>query len=292
MNIQSILTELGIRYEEAGHHHVRTGWIGMDCCDCSPNSGRFLLGVSLEHGNASCWQCGPKRLVDVLMSYTGLHPSKVVELLRGVGWDRIKQTEAIKGKLKIPEDVGPLEHCHRKYLRRRGFDPDRIASLWGVYGIGLDPRYGWRLFIPITKDGQMVSWTTRAIGDRVSKRYDNAPKACEAVPAKSILYGDDLARHAIVITEGPIDCWAIGPGAVSVMGLAYSRSQLLAMSQHPVRVVCFDSEPAARRRAYRLADELKPFPGETYVVELETGKDAAEADRKEIETIRRMFLEW
>jgi DNA primase len=100
-----------------------------------------------------------------------------------------------------------------------------------------------------------------------------------------------LVRHAVIVCEGPIDAWTIGPGAVATCGLGYTRSQLMELSQFPVRVVCFDREPAAQKRARRLARQLQVFPGETHVVELETGKDANECQRNEIMELRKQFLD-
>jgi hypothetical protein len=290
MNLAQVLAELNISTAPAGHHHARPGWAQIDCPLCSPGSGRYLLGISLSGGFCNCWQCGGQNLVTVLSVAANIPAGKIVELLRGVGWEQVRREQPVQGNLKIPAGVEPLRHIHRKYLESRGFDPDQIVKLWGVQCIGVAPRYGWRLWIPIHQNGEVVSWTTRAIGDRVEKRYDNSPAADERISAKQLLYGDDYARHAIVITEGPIDCWAIGPGAVSVMGLAYTRQQLLLMSNHPVRAICFDRESVAQRRAKKLAAELEDFPGQTMIIVLESGKDAAEAESSEIQEIRSRFL--
>jgi DNA primase len=179
---------------------------------------------------------------------------------------------------------------HRKYLsNQRRLDPDEIAQLWGVQGIGLAAEYAWRLWIPVYHFGEVVSWTTRAIG--TGMRYLHAPPEQESVPIKSVLYGSDLVRHAVIICEGPIDAWTIGPGAVATCGLGYTREQLIKLSQFSVKVVCFDSEFQAQKRARRLARQLQVFPGETYVVELQTGKDPNEADRREIMELRKTYLE-
>lgn len=289
-NIQSILENHNVRYETAGHEHVRQGWIGLDCPWCR-ESGRFHLGVNLERGYANCWQCGPHRLVDVLVELTGEPRSVCLELLEAAGTAPRAAVEARRtgGRLIMPKGVEALSGPHRRYLRGRGFDPDELARLWGLKGIGLAARLSWRLWIPIHLQGETVSWTTRTIGEN-QKRYVSASAAEEKVPAKSVLYGLDYVRHAAVICEGPTDVWRFGPGAVATLGLGYSRAQLLAMSRIPVRVVCFDMERAAQRRAHGLTDTLSAFAGETYAVELETGDDPAGADPKEIGTIRGMFL--
>ena len=194
-----------------------------------------------------------------------------------------------RGQLLIPPGVEPLRRPHRVYLRERGFDPDEVSRLWGVKGIGVAARLAWRLWAPIHHCGKVVSWTTRAIGD--GRRYISAAEDEESISHKSILYGADYVRHAVVICEGPTDVWRIGPGAVATLGLTYTMAQTLLLSVYPIRVVCFDREREAQKRAKKLARELQVYPGETCVVELETGEDAALASDEEIENLRKEYLE-
>lgn len=291
MNVQSLLAELRIPYRTAGQHeHARPGWIQIDCPYCSPSSNRFRLGINLAKGYASCWCCGGKRLVDVMSAVTRQPIRVCYEWLHQLKWDTVAHIQPRRsGKLQVPKTVGRLLPPHRQYLHRRGFDPDEIAGIWGVQGIGIDSRLGWSLFIPIHHKGEIVSWTTRSIGDG-PRRYISAGANEEAIPAKHLLYGADLAQHAIIVCEGPIDAWAIGPGAVATMGLNYSKEQFIAMTKYPVRVVCFDNEPKAQYQAERLASELSQYPGDTYCITLETGKDAAESDKQEIQELRARYL--
>jgi len=292
MDLSAILTELHVPFKMVGEHeHTRVGWIQIDCPNCSPRSNHFRLGINLAHGYCNCWQCGRLHLTDVLMEISQQSYHVVHELLGQTHWQRVApKTRTVRGRLKLPRGIQELQPPHRRYLRQRGFDPDEIVRLWRVCALGITSELSWCLWIPITHNDEVVSWTARTIGDRSAARYINAKSTQETIPAKNLLYGADYARHAIVICEGPIDVWAIGPGAVAVMGLSYTRSQLVAMSKYPVRAICFDAEPDAQKRARKLARELQVFPGETHTVELESGKDAAEADPKEIEGLREEFL--
>jgi len=294
MNTQSLLDDLDIPYREVGHdHHISQGWIGLECPFCGRGSGKHHLGIKLEGGWASCWSCGSHSLADVLMELTGEPYAEVRRRL-----DRItafnppgtpSEGRSRRGRVKVPPGVEALSGPHRRYLRGRGFDPDVVAQLWGVRGIGIGTRLAWRLWIPIHHRGEVVSWTTRTIGEG-GQRYISAHADEESVSAKSILYGADLARHAIIVVEGPTDAWRIGAGGVATMGVGYSREQVIAMIDYPVRAVCFDVEPDARRRQHKLIDELSGHPGETFGVELETGKDLASANRGEVLAVREMFL--
>lgn len=228
-------------------------------------------------------------MADVLVALSGRTYSDILPLLEGIvtGRERIQER---RGKLVLPNGIGPLLPPHEKYLARRGFDVDQLKLLWKVQGIGIHQRLGWRIFIPIERDGEVVSWTTRSTSDSVTMRYINAGIGEEAVSAKSLLYGQDYVRNSVIVCEGPLDVWAIGPGAVSTTGLAFTMEQVLAIGKYASRVICFDAESNAQRRARRLAEQLQAYPGETHVVCLETGKDPAEADKSEIEELRRRFL--
>ena len=168
----------------------------------------------------------------------------------------------------MPEGVGPLSYPHRNYLKGRGFNPDELASVWGIGGIALAAKHAWSIFIPITLRGETVSWTTRRLSDK-GRRYVNAGASEESYPAKRLLFGHELVGHVVAVCEGPFDAMKIGPGAVAIMGLGYSREQVALIAKHPVRVICFDAEPEAQRRAAELCGELSAFPGRTVRVELD-----------------------
>ena len=165
-----------------------------------------------------------------------------------------------------------------------------MADLWELGGIGPARELKWRIFAPVFDlQGREITWTTRAIGND-AKRYISAPVEKEEVNIKATLYGQHLARHSIIITEGPVDAWAIGPGAVATCGVGYTQTQAQLAAAYPNRAVCFDAEPAAQRRAEELCQLLAGMPGRTVNIELETGDDPASADPAEIMEIRQEFL--
>ncbi len=294
MTFHDILDQYSTPHRHEGeHHHARTGWIQLSCPWCGIGGDQFHLGYSIEDKFCSCWQCGYKNLADVVMEITGEPLGKALSLLETLEKHERQPLRAIRprGRLRIPSGVEPLRRAHKTYLRGRGFNPDQIAQLWGVKGIGISSQLSWRLWIPIHHKGEIISWTTRSISSDVKLRYISAEEKDEAASMKTVLYGADFARHAVIVCEGPTDVWRIGPGAVATMGLTVTASQILAILQYPVRVICFDMEPAAQRRAKELSSTLMCYQGETYSIELESGSDVAEADEEEIEAIRGMFLE-
>lgn len=288
MNLRDLLNECHVPLAPTGHHHITPGRLQIDCPVCTPGQSRWRLGVAENGRFASCWVCGRLPVVETLASVLGLSFADVRQRLNLLD-EPTRREKAKRGSLKVPKGVGDLMRIHRRYLEERGFDADEIAEVWGVRGIGVAPKLSWRLFIPAMLNGEVVSWTTRAVANKNSARYISAKPDEEKIALKEILYGQDLTRHAVCVVEGPIDAWAIGPGAVATCGVVLSREQRLLIAQYPLRVICFDADRAGQRRASHLVQELSVFPGRTLSVLLETGKDAASASKKEVKEVRNLL---
>jgi DNA primase len=292
-DIQSILNELEIPVKVAGeHHHTTQNFVQICCPFCDKDGDSWSMGIALSGSHSHCWRCGYHSVENVLIELTGLSYPQVKELTKDIQTTYIEPTRA-RGKLVLPKGIMPLQHLprHQKYLKERGYKWKEIEKLWGVKGIPGAANYAWRLFIPVYFHGEMVSWTTRTISkDPTIPRYLSAPPERESISHKELLYGEDHARHAIVVVEGTFDAWRIGVGAVATLGVGYSQSQVVRMSRFPVRAIAFDSEPAAQKRARQLRDDLAGLEGETYLVELESGKDASEASEEEIRRLRKAIL--
>jgi hypothetical protein len=292
MNLRDILSEYGVPFSEGGggHRHVMSGYLGMDCPRCSPGSGKFKLGYSLAGNFLTCWTCGYLPLLDTVQELTGAPWAPLKEQLGALV--REKRTERLtNNKVVLPWGVGDLLHPHLSYLQSRGWPAEasrELQRLWGLGGIGLAPKLAWRLFLPIYYRGEVVSWTTRALGDR-GLRYVAARPDQEKYKAHDLLFGQDMVRDTLVLVEGPLDVYRIGPGAAATMTTSYSRSQIEKMVGFPTRVVCFDSDRAGQDRANDLVRALKVFPGRTYKVTLDA-KDPCAATDEEIEELRGRFL--
>lgn len=294
MNIADVLSELNIPYcQPGGHHHVRDGWLGLDCPYCTPSydgKGKWKLGIEISTGRVNCWSCGRKSLVQVIAEVGRVQYRVAKSLLDGVKLDRFAPV-SIKssGTLNKPKGVGPMIECHRAYLRERQLNPDHIEKLFHVQGIGLASQLKWRLFIPIMLNGEEVSWTTRSIGSG-TMRYISASPDQERLHFKDSLYGIDLVRTTLVIVEGPVDAWNVGPGAAATYGLNTTPSQVSIMARFPHRVVCFDNSTGAQRQAAKLCDTLSMFPGRTTNIQLDA-EDPGSASKKEIRLLREAVLD-
>lgn len=285
MKFTELLQQHGVAFRTEGHEHCRDGWVQIDCPYCTPRAQHWRMGYNVAGRYVTCWACGYHPLAETLQALTDLSLSQCIKLVGGVEKTRLGP-KIHKGRLKLPKGVGPMTAAHRSYLRRRGFDHEEVERLWQVRAIGRDGgRLKWRLFIPIHHEGEVVSWTTRSVGAGHERRYISASEGEEAVPHKTLLYGEDYVRHAVVVVEGPTDVWRIGPGAVCTFGTVCTKEQLSKLVRYPVRYVCLDNDPPGRKRARDLALALSLYDGETNLVTLDA-KDACDAGPSEITRLR------
>ena len=293
MTTAELFQELGIKYVTEGHHHCRKGWLQLDCPFCGQGTSKYHMGYSLSFHYFHCWRCGSHSAVATLVESTGLTELQVKKLLRDIPKSSPNQIEEpiLKGKLKIPAGLSSLKSAHKRYLLNRDFSSkeiDTLETLWHVKALTIHPRLSWRIFIPIEYRGETVSWTTRIIKDKLQPRYITAGLDEESFPHRELLYGEDFARHVLIICEGPFDAWKIGAGAVSTLGTNYSKAQFNRMLRYPTRYVCFDNEPPAQKRANKLVDELSIYSGNTYNIQLDSN-DPGSASQKELKKLRKLL---
>ena len=280
-----VLREHNVPIKTAGEHpNVREGWIGIECPWCGPGGkrGGFYLGLNLSSLSASCWKCGPHKLSAVL-SRLGIRAS----LLRNLRSDTPRPLQTHIGRYTPPVGVGPLMPQHCKYLMGRGFDPTEIVKLWEIGGIGIAAGgLSWRVYIPAMMGGRPMTWTARSTGKSESLKYLTAKPQQSAIPFSEVLYGIDYVHGAVVLVEGPIDVWAVGPGAVCTLGMGCSPAQFLSLSKLSKGAVCYDSEPLAQSRARQLVADLSSFGGDWSNIVLDA-PDPGSAGRDEIKSLRK-----
>lgn len=289
--LRQIFDQLNVPVAGPGESkHVRAGWLGIVRC---PHCGstKTHLGFPENGMVGNCWLCGRHSLWDTLIAL-GLDRRQASEVLAGLDRGaRAPREHPVAGRLQPPGGLGPLAPAHIAYLRRRGLDARQAADLWGAKGIGLASRLAWRIYLPVHLHGREVSWTTRSIARDAKQRYVSAAPDEEILPLKSLLLGEDMARNATIVVEGPMDAIRVGPGAVATFGLNVTAAQVARIAAFPLRAICMDNQERAQRVGERLCRELSVFPGETVRVQLESGEDPGSADPEEIAELRRRFLE-
>lgn len=267
--------------------HVRAGWVGIPCPLCGDNGG-YHMGIHVHFVYASCWLCGKHSFYDVVKAL-GLQWSDIKHVRDSVEKVSNKFDNKKRGRYRPPLDLMPLTGRHRTYLKGRNVDVDADWFVkCKVQSIGPgDPRYKYRIFLPVLLGTKEVSFTTRSTL-ATGQRYLSASAACEELPHKDLLYNEDLVKSVIMVHEGPMDALAVGPGAVATFGTSYTKNQINRIGRYPKRFICFDNEPVAQRRAEQLADELSVLPGVTFNIRLDA-KDAASAPSAERARLRRLL---
>lgn len=289
-SIIELLKTHHVEFRLAGeHHHVSRGWIGLDCPECGAGTRQFHLGIQLEQLRANCWRCGSFGLPWILSK---ILPLSIAQIQKSLGDPKpsryVKQNP--QGKTILPPGIGPLQKQHEKYLRSRRFDPKKIQQLWNVQGLTIAGRLSWRLFIPLHKNGELASWTTRSIYPDTVPKYLTASTTQSRYPKASLLYGIDYCRGStILLCEGPTDVWRLGPGAVASLGVGYSLEQLVEVARFPNRFICFDSDVPGQRRSDSLIEQLSCLDGSTKSIQIDAA-DPGELTEKEADKIRRLVF--
>lgn len=285
MEFTQFCEKFRIEYRTTGKH-TRAGWVQIDCPNCGRESKKFHLGFNLKYRTLNCWRCGKKQLGPTLAAVANVPVSKISEYLSRFPRVEFDQVE-LQGNFVCPKGVKPMLDSHKKYLLKRNYNWRRIEKIWNVMGIGIAPPLSHRLWIPVEYAGKKRSWTTRSISDSPDViRYISASPIQEMISHKKLLYGEDYAGNSIVVVEGPLDVWRIGPGAVGTFGTRPTAAQIARIAKYPVRYICFDH--GAERHSQLLCETLSAFPGETHEIRLDA-EDPGTASKKELRQIRSLL---
>jgi hypothetical protein len=288
MLIQELLEEYGVKSLTGFDKHHREGWLQYQCPFC--DSGKWHLGLHLISQYFNCWNCGFHKQYDTIKKLIPtITPDEIKKVIAGNAFRlEVRKNKNQNDTLTYPKGIKELSHFHLQYLKERRLNPDEIQELWGVKGIGQSGKLAWRLFIPVRDiNGREVSWITRAINSFDRPAYIAAKAAESIISHKHILYGNEYVEGTAIVTEGPTDCWALGPGTVCTFGKNPSEEQLNQLRLIPRRIICFD--PDGRNQSKNLCEFLSVFPGITEEVILDK-KDPADMSKKERKELRELFF--
>ena len=292
MNFEDILQQSGIEIRHHGeHHHTSEGWIQFDCPYCSPGSGNFRCGYNILTRAVNCWSCGALRLIKVIQDMMDIPFHMAVKVIHDLPQREIVRSEET-GEYAVPFPIHRFGREHKTYLKNRGFEGLLLVleELWTVRCTSqFAGQYRWSLFIPVIFRGETVTWITRSINPNAERRYQNAPLRQSSVSIRDVLYGSDLIKDTVIIVEGPLDVWKIGPGAVALCGKGMSHARLEFLSKVPNRYVCLDSDPESQNTARKICDDLSVFYGTTTNIVLKA-KDPGEADHEELQQLKELLV--
>ncbi len=271
LDFERICTDHKIPFIRQGHHHCHDGWLQTHCPFCSAGKDGWHLGFNLERGNFNCWRCGSLNAVavlSVLLHVSNSEASQLIHTRQKAGGHAVPIAER-KEEIEPPPGIMPLGILHKHYLKKRGFDPDELEATWGLKGTQhLGGIWSWRIIIPVHDGlGRIVAYQGRALDHNVKPKYRMSDDKDILCDPRGLLYGEHLAKHAVVIVEGAADVWRIGPGAVATFGINWKPQQAHKLRKYRRRYVMFDPEPKAQQRARDLARWLALYPGETEIVD-------------------------
>jgi hypothetical protein len=272
IDILRLCRDLRIPTAEAGeHHHAHTGWVQLHCPFCSGGREGFHLGFSLGSGALSCWRCGKHTVGETLRALARTHDTR--ELIRKYELHRPfspkEKAEREEKDAPPPPGLGPMLPVHRRYLRRRNFDPDALEREWGLQGTaGLSGIWSWRVVFPIYSETErIVAYQGRTISPTAKPRYRMTADKEMTEDPNAVLYGIHRARgNSVLVVEGATGVWRLGPGCVATLGMKWRKKQAERLRQYNNRFILFDPEPEAQQKAKELAELLSLFPGTTEVV--------------------------
>lgn len=303
MNIDmlKLYRDHGVRFDIKGNN-CAPGWIQVRCPHCDDKSNH--LGWNLKECYFSCWKCG-RHNVDVTLA-------KILRIDEHTAWmlaqryllrpssmnDALDDKEEIIRPDKVIVPGFSLDYeveckIHRRYLSKRGYDPDELFDLWELKGMGIVGAFAFRVIYPIYHNGEIVSFQGRDVTGRAEKRWKTCPQELERRDHKHCLGGSQLATgDSCAIVEGATDGWRLGPGAVWTFGTSYLLEQVALIKNYKRRFIILDSEdkdPNAMIAGERLANMLSAFGGETVIVELDSG-DPGDLPQEEANYL--MTKEW
>jgi len=301
--VLDLLKDRGVPHSTT-HHHCTRGWVQLrECPWCG--SENYHLGLTLDGVAANCWRCGPHPVHDTLALVLGTeHLDRVLRRYVVVDreeeeqwwWEEEEEENRLASALP-PPGTGPLSTQHLEYLRRRGFsDPLTLAQLWDLRGTGPTMAGPWknRIVIPVYDEQhrRVLTYVGRDITEKHPRRYLFTQAEHSVRTRGEVLYGLDRVPRGqqwIVVVEGPVDVWRLGPGtSVATLGVAWTEWQVLALVRHGFRHIFILYDRDAVEEAKALAHHLAPvlLKGTVEVLTLHGHKDPGELSPEEAHWVR------
>ena len=259
-----LFDEKGVEYVEVGPN-VKRGNINVHCPFCGAGDPSHHLGINLETGYWGCWRSSDHRgrsPIRLLTNLLHISPSQASLIAGQASQPYIDDFASKMQQIFLPLREDPKHSKHlelpqefryilpfggtRKFFdwlhQERGFrrqDIEVLASNYGLY-CALQGEYKDRVIFTATLDGELVTWTGRALGPALV-RYKSLEDEKSVVTSRRLLYNFDKVRNggrALIVTEGPIDVLKLdfygesnGVRSVGLFTMSITEDQILLLEE-------------------------------------------------------------
>jgi len=240
--------------------NTRPGWENI-CCPFCYFDDSYHGGFNLSKGYYNCWKCGHHSNYDIIKKLVpAANPANILKEFSHS--DRILSREEKKTydnkTIKIPGEK--LQEIHKRYLRKRNFNPAELEYLFKLKGTNhLDRFNKFRIIAPVYFNGQVVSYQGRDITDKSPMRYKACPEEYEIIQHKHILYNiDNCNLDWVVLSEGITKVWRLKDNCCCTFGIEYTKEQLLLLSEREFKAVfvLFDPDGPGREAAEKICTDI------------------------------------
>ena len=272
-----------IQYTEHHNIEVRTtgqncqeGWIQICCPFCIDNN--FHLGYNMVDNYFNCWICGHHSIYDVIRKLIPREDPKKIIREYGTRTIGIKKKKEVYDNTIINVPGSEMKGIHKKYLRKRSFNPEDLEKKYGLLGTDHLGDYKFRIVAPIYFKDQIVSYQGRDVTGKQEQRYKACEKKNEIIHHKHILYNiDNCKNNFVVVVEGITNNWRLGDDSCGTFGKGYTKQQLYLLSKFKKVFVFFDPDEGGVDGSEKLCRDLDCVGVKTFNVTGET--DPAEMDQ-------------
>lgn len=283
------LTDYNIDYTTSGKN-VQKGWVGIACPMCGDTSNHG--GFNIDGGYYSCWKCGGRSVQKVIMALLDTYYGEADRIFneyssKYIFSKKIAEKKQVR-KVTLPGS-GKLLPCDRKYLQKRGFDPDYLVNRYQIKGSDIVGDWKYRIIIPIIYQGKVVAYQGRDVTNKQFLRYRTLEKEKCLVDPKSIFYGiDQIKGDTVAIVEGVVDKWRMGEGFVASLGKNITEHQIRLLLKFKRVFWLLDcNDPRSREFAVKAANSVSSYGVECIIFDMMNGKDPGELTDQEVKEVRR-----
>ncbi|MFW9871892.1 MAG: toprim domain-containing protein [Candidatus Thorarchaeota archaeon] len=267
-NYVKLLQDFHIEYDDEIAWNRK--FIAVKCPFCG--STHLTGGINVLHNYYNCWKCKGHDIQIYIRIITGLEWNDLKNnYILDDSFAQIENKKIFSEKVELPESTN-LNDKARKYLLKRGFDPDELIDNYHILSTNHLGSYNFRIIIPIYFMNELISFTSRDYTEQAKLRYKSCPKKDEVIHHKDILYGiDGVNSDTIIVVEGPMDKWKLGKNAIATLGIGYRETQVKLLLNFKKIILLFDHGKDAQQMALKMANTLSLAGREVENIKLSKG---------------------